>query len=170
MGTNKTTVKNSGHLEGSKKERADATHSTRRTIANSQKLLAQGNALTDDFKWRCLDGRILEVQHMVTTHLFYCVRMIFNHSIPPSFQIPGCRRYDFSMISMERRLISLTHLLLELQSRSDLPQWMWREMEYMREAASRMDNKQLTSDFSYDSHCKPKIPPWFQDNERRRLF
>ena len=49
------------------------------------------------FVWVTQDGGRLTPAQMKTPHLFYTLRMIFNHTAPPCYQIPGCRRYALNM-------------------------------------------------------------------------
>lgn len=46
--------------------------------------------------WRDHSGRFLEPAAMETRHLFYTLRMIWNHTLPESVRLHPYRRYRFS--------------------------------------------------------------------------
>ena len=48
-----------------------------------------------DFKWRDRKGNMLSVLEMKTSHLFYTLRMIWNHTMPQDAIIPSCNMYRF---------------------------------------------------------------------------
>ena len=87
------------------------------------------------FVWTMQTGEKIAVTEMRSTHLFYVVRMIFNHSAPPTLQILGCRRYDGPQRwPIARRRNAVKAMLEELATRTDdLPSWMWKQLEHMRE-------------------------------------
>ncbi len=45
----------------------------------------------DDFVWVTKDGQELSVADMTTTHLFWSVRMVFNHTVEPEHQLAPFR-------------------------------------------------------------------------------
>lgn len=72
---------------------------------------------------------------MRTAHLFYSVRMIFNHTAPPAFRIPGCKRYDGpDRWPAGLRRDSMAALLSELITRSDIAPWMFTQLLHMQQA------------------------------------
>lgn len=90
------------------------------------------------FVWRCHDGRQMTPAEMETTHLFYTIRMIFNHLAPPAFRIPGCKRWG-GIAAMDRQYLAqgLKAIAFELQHRDavePLPAWMVAQLRQINEA------------------------------------
>ncbi len=46
------------------------------------------------FVWETDDGDLLFLSEMATRHLFFALRMLFNHSVPPAFRIGTFKRHD----------------------------------------------------------------------------
>lgn len=77
------------------------------------------------FIWITHKGAALLPSEMATPHLFYSLRMIFNHSVPPVFRVVGAgeemKRYrDVPHWNADYRTEALTQLTAELDSRDDL--------------------------------------------------
>lgn len=77
------------------------------------------------FMWITHSGEVLQPCDMATPHLFYSLRMIFNHSVPPVFRILGpgeeMRRYpDVPHWTAEYRREAIAQLSAELDSRLDI--------------------------------------------------
>ena len=78
-----------------------------------EKRLARG------FKWRDRRGRHHPIQNMETRHLFYVVRMIWNHTVPMKLQ--PYRKYIFNdFYTREYMINSIKHMLPELCERDDI--------------------------------------------------
>lgn len=88
--------------------------------------------LTKRYKWLMQDGTLVSPKDMATSHLFYTVRMIFNHSVPASKQIPGCKRWTLRL-SPDSRREALEHMIRELSTRSDIQPWQWDQLRHMRD-------------------------------------
>jgi hypothetical protein len=99
------------------------------------------------FVWKMQTGETISVKEMRTSHLFYVVRMIFNHSAPPVYQIPGCRSYNGPQrwtLNRRRRAVKAMLDELAVRSSADLAPWMWQQLEHMRDAcktALYLENK-----------------------------
>jgi hypothetical protein len=78
-----------------------------------------------DFIWRTHTGQSRYVSDMASPHIFYALRMIFNHSVPPAFRVlrPGetMNRYpDVPNWTPEYRQAAISAFTRELCSRDDL--------------------------------------------------
>jgi hypothetical protein len=78
-----------------------------------------------DFIWRTHTGQSRYVSDMASPHIFYALRMIFNHSVPPAFRVlrPGetMNRYpDVPNWTPEYRQTAISAFTRELCSRDDL--------------------------------------------------
>lgn len=98
------------------------------------------------FIWTTQEGERIPVERMKSSHLFYTIRMIFNHSAPPVYQIPGCKRYALHMNARERRA-ALLFLVQELAKRppQELKAWQWSQLQHMLEAVREIHRKRLTA-------------------------
>lgn len=76
----------------------------------------------DGFVWITHKGVRYTLPDMSTPHMFYALRMIFNHSIPPVFRIGGSfKRYDdVPQWTPEYRREALEVFAEELTRRGDL--------------------------------------------------
>lgn len=94
------------------------------------------------FVWTCHDGRQMAPAEMQTSHLFYTVRMIFNHLAPPAFRIPGCKRWaGIDTMNREYLALALKSMALELQRRHELrplPGWMVAQLKQINEACGQL--------------------------------
>ena len=81
------------------------------------------------WRWRTKDGNFFRPENMQTTHLFYTLRMIWNHTMP--LQLPG-GRYAFSAYYTEAYMKqAISHITPELARRRDLPQDLQRQLKQM---------------------------------------
>jgi hypothetical protein len=68
--------------------------------------------------WRTQDGEMIAVTEMTTIHIFYSLRMLFNHSVPEEQRIPGGKRYKPENWTYEERIIWIKIFLKELALRN----------------------------------------------------
>lgn len=110
------------------------------------------------FIWTTQTGERIPVTKMRSSHLFYVVRMIFNHTVPPTLQIAGCQRYDGPQRwPMARRLESVKAMLEELARRpNDLPPWMYAQLEHMRNAC-KIQHAEIPEGDRDDSSPEPVV-------------
>ena len=74
----------------------------------------------------------MRIEDMKSTHLFFSIRMVYNHSVPAALQIPGCKRYEIDWpASMRKKALKL--LVTELAKRDprSLSPWMWDQLRHM---------------------------------------
>lgn len=67
-------------------------------------------------RWITQDGESLLISEMETTHIFYSVRMLWNHHVPVVYRLMPYRPYSIKW-SEERVVGRMIALLNELQSR-----------------------------------------------------
>lgn len=82
------------------------------------------------FQWRSADGDFWHPDHMETRHVFYTVRMIWNHSVPEDMRVgQNVRLYRFGEFYtadyMKQAVLALGR---ELMTRKDLAPWQRREL------------------------------------------
>ena len=75
-------------------------------------------ALSGKFIWITHKGEAKLLNEMATPHIFYSLRMVFNHSVPPCFRVGELRRYyDVSNWQDARKAAAITALRQELSTR-----------------------------------------------------
>jgi hypothetical protein len=84
------------------------------------------------WRWRTKGGEsYLLPQEMATTHLFYTLRMIWNHTMPKPAQLPG-GRYEFGPHYTDAYMKqAIAQLTPELARRRDLPADLQRQLKHM---------------------------------------
>lgn len=69
--------------------------------------------------WTTARGKTLRIADMATSHLFYTVRMLWNHHAPVHLQFRPFKRYRLNM-PRQYVLDSMAAMLAELRTRTDL--------------------------------------------------
>lgn len=83
------------------------------------------------FKWRDRNGVKHAVTDMETRHLFYTLRMIWNHTMPGAYRLPG-NLYSFgSYYSEPYMLKAVRAITLELAGRTDMTAEWKRQLKQM---------------------------------------
>jgi hypothetical protein len=96
----------------------------------------------EPFVWETNDGNFLELRNMATPHLFYTLRMIFNHSVPPAFRVGEFRRRaNIDRWPLDYREQAGHEIRGELRKRADLDPWMKGEVQDMVANAAYLDGK-----------------------------
>jgi predicted site-specific integrase-resolvase len=84
------------------------------------------------FRWRDREGNHYLPSSMRTRHLFYVLRMIWNHSVPEPMRILPYRHYRFGKFYtaeyMKRAVLAIGR---ELLNRDDLTAEQWSTLERM---------------------------------------
>jgi hypothetical protein len=77
------------------------------------------------FKWRDHNGEFHNPKDMHTRHVYYTLRMIWNHSAPAEYTIKPFIKYNFSSFYTTEYVIAAVNVLLkELSRRNNLaPEW-----------------------------------------------
>jgi hypothetical protein len=89
------------------------------------------------FTWITHDGRFLTLDEMDTKHIFYALRMIYNHTVPPVFRVLGegetMRRWDdVAGWNAGYKANAVAHLTAELERRDDLDKNLRYQFEDMK--------------------------------------
>jgi hypothetical protein len=86
-----------------------------------------------EFKWRDKFGNALSLKDMTTQHLFFSLRMLWNHNTPEEWRIYPYTVYNLS--NMERSYVNeaVIALLAELEKREDLTPYFKKCMRIMYE-------------------------------------
>lgn len=89
------------------------------------KRMTQENAVATPWTWRTQQGNFMLPSEMETRHLFYTLRMIWNHKMPEVARFPAYQQYEFSAfytdVYFRQAILFLTE---ELAQRDNMiPQW-----------------------------------------------
>ena len=86
------------------------------------------------WRWRDRDGGFHIPQEMETRHLFYTLRMIWNHTMPPSAHVGHNRHYyNFgSFYTKDYMKAAILHITHELAKRTDMRTDWTGELNKMR--------------------------------------
>lgn len=84
--------------------------------------------------WRERSGAHVRPTDMDSKHLFYTLRMIWNHSMPSCMEVGrNVRRYVFGpFYTAEYMRAAVMHIGAELFSRDDVAPWMLTELDQIR--------------------------------------
>lgn len=94
---------------------------------------ALGGSGMRKFRWQTMDGQILTPPEMETTHLFYVIRMVYNHTVPPALRLPGGHWKEAEEWTPETKRRILIEMIKELAKRDDLPFALDVQLSIMRE-------------------------------------
>ena len=97
------------------------------------------------FMWRSHDDTRRYVDEMETRHLFYTLRMVWNHSMPEEARSASYKRYSFSpFYTAEYMQDAIRYICRELSTRKNLdPAW---QVELDRFAAYLMNRRKLLTE------------------------
>lgn len=86
------------------------------------------------FRWRSAGGDFHLIHQMETRHLFFTVKMIWNHSMPLEARSQAYRSYHFGpFYTNDYMLRALAAMCPELLNRPDLTSEHWAEIERWRD-------------------------------------
>lgn len=84
------------------------------------------------FQWRGRGGVMHKPEEMATSHLFYTLRMIWNHKMPPQARMIPFHEYTFGPTYTNAYFkTAIAHLYVELCKRDDLSKEAKRGLEHM---------------------------------------
>ncbi len=88
------------------------------------------------FIWETEKGVLIKPKKMATEHLFYALRMLFNHSMPPLARVGDVirKQYVFEW-PVDYKIQAGNAMKDELSKRKDVEPWMTAEMQDMKENA-----------------------------------
>lgn len=89
------------------------------------------------FLWRTRRGEFISPKNMQTSHLFFTVRMIWNHTVPEELKLRPYNEYTFDAnYSKEYMAKAAECMLKELATRTDLTEKATRELNHMTKTAT----------------------------------
>ena len=85
-----------------------------------------------NFRWRDRHGTLHDPKNMLTRHLFYTLKMIWNHSMPGAARLLPYKSYSFgSSYSREYMVSAVRALAVEISKREDIwPDWQ-KQIDHM---------------------------------------
>ncbi len=89
---------------------------------------------TSENCWRTQDNELIPYSQMRTSHLFFALRMIWNHTAPVKWQVQGGRYYGPERWSLAVRQRKVKALVAELNRRKPLPIWILNGLKQMKNA------------------------------------
>lgn len=88
--------------------------------------------ITSNFRWRTRSGDFVNIEDMDTHHLFYTVKMIWNHSVPEQYKIKPFQQYRFPAIYTPKYIREATAAMLcELKTRDDITDYWLAQLHFM---------------------------------------
>ena len=86
------------------------------------------------FMWKDRFDNFHDVKDMSTTHLFYTLRMAWNHAVPEYMQVgENIQRYRFSLwYTKVYWQQAIYYIYTELMARTDLPENLQQQLNQMR--------------------------------------
>jgi len=94
------------------------------------------------FKWRSRGGEFHKTKDMETRHLFYTLKMIWNHSAPEKLRLKPYREYYFSeFYQPEYMKDAVEAILAELNKRTDLCKEYRDVLKYMQDSFNKVYTK-----------------------------
>lgn len=100
-------------------------------------------SIEKELVWTTQDGDRIPVSKMRTTHLFYALRMIWNHTVPVAMKLPGGEYRGPESWSVENRRKAVVAFLAELNRRNDLPFTLCVQLGIMRDRARELNQKRI---------------------------
>jgi len=93
--------------------------------------------LTKPFQWRDRNGDFHDVAKMETRHLFYTVRMIWNHTVPDFLKLRPYIEYTFNPFYTPEYMYNAVEAILNELASRDLPPEYEGILKWMSKAARR---------------------------------
>lgn len=105
-----------------------------RAIKQSTLPEARPSVPATGWTWRDRHNGHHTPQSMETRHLFYTLRMIWNHTMPPAAHVGyNVKRYSFgAFYTVEYMKTAVVHIAKELATRNNMRADWLRELEQMR--------------------------------------
>lgn len=90
-----------------------------------------------EFRWRDRFGNMIPVSELDTKHLFFTIRMIWNHSAPERMRIEPYRQYTFGAhYTPEYMGQAVRAIAIELSHRTDTEPYFIRCLRFMEERSN----------------------------------
>ena len=99
-----------------------------------------------NFRWRDRHANWYNPREMETRHVFYTLKMIWNHSAPDHLKLKPYNHYRFGKpYTTEYMRLAVRALMAELRTRTDLaPKWI-EEFHFMIERSSQWNQQPALS-------------------------
>jgi len=97
------------------------------------------------FRWKAQSEGKLRVKDMETKHLFFSLRMIWNHSAPDRERVPPYRPWQLSSAASDYWKTALKELHFELMSRTNLEPYFKRVLVHIA-ACTAGDSREWPTD------------------------
>lgn len=99
-------------------------------VKRKQALKLNGCAIVKMFRWRGRDGNYYDPVNMETRHLFYTIRMIWNHNMP--LKLRPYKKYNFNETYTDDYMKqALRAMVPELAKRKDIENKFRSELKVM---------------------------------------
>lgn len=109
-----------------------------------------GKEVAVNFKWRDRKGGFHDVAEMKTSHLFFTVRMVWNHSAPESLRITPFKQYDFGSFYTDEYIVEAVRVIAsELSGRNDLTDYFKSCLKFMADNFGQINKVKGIEDGSY---------------------
>ena len=100
------------------------------------------NKLKHKYMWRDTDGHFHDPKSMETRHVFFTLRMIWNHHAPLEARIEPYRRYQFNpFYTTEYLSQSVKVLMTELSKRKDMTPYWRKNLDHMVYYTDKMKHR-----------------------------
>lgn len=100
--------------------------------------------LEPGFQWRDQHGNFHEPRAMSTKHLFFTLRMIWNHSVPEPLQLKPFKHYHFSSYYTTHYMCQAVRALAtELSTRKNLAPYWIESLETIRKHLHNLETLML---------------------------
>jgi len=94
--------------------------------------LTKNDKLKHKYMWRDKEGNFHDPTKMETRHVFFTLRMIWNHHAPLEARIEPYKRYRFfSFYTTEYLSQSIKVLMTELKTRKDIAPYWRKNLDHM---------------------------------------
>ena len=91
----------------------------------------------ENFHWRTQEGEVLTPPEMETSHIFNCVRMIFNHTAPEEMKLRPFKHWpSWEDVPAIQKRVCVMAFLTELSRRTDLNPSQLSQLRHMAVCAS----------------------------------
>lgn len=85
-----------------------------------------------NFRWTTMDCQTLKLQEMATSHLFNCIKMMWNNLVPAQYRVGHFVEYKaIRKWSSKKRAYAIANLFHELLNRNDRTKGMDETLERM---------------------------------------
>ena len=95
------------------------------------------------FAWKDKDNNYHQIHDMETRHLFYILKMIWNHSMQDDFKLKPYKKYYFSDFYTEKYMIDAVRSILpELLMRNDLDDDWKYQLDFMQDCLIKLHERE----------------------------